>query len=239
MASTSAWARLGRSGTSEAPELPPHERQPVGRLRHLRALHLTRARLTGRVQQGLALGRPGVHQNEGDLLGRGGQIRLDVLDRVGREILRRADNDDLPLGEERGARQLRERARLKLARGQVADVRIGVGGARAASITARTARSMQQLLLSHHQGQGSERIIRGLLTRPSHRLPASHVPLTPHPGAPLPTRRWNRWADQADRADRADRTEPDRPAGLAARLLPRSPGPAAPCVHRTRLGPPG
>ncbi len=158
------------------PELRPYEREPLGRLGGLRAGDLPGARLACRVEQALALGPARVQQDEGDLLDRRAEVRLDVLDGVGREVLRVAHDHDLALGEERGAGQLGERAGLQLVGRQIAYVRVGVGSARGRHhLLHRTVQ--EEVLLAHGEGEGGERIVGGILPG-GHRRPGSHAPLT-------------------------------------------------------------
>lgn len=136
------------------PELRPYEGEPLGKLGGLRAGDLPGPGLARRVQQPLALGSARVQQDERDLLDRRPEIRLDVLDRVGREVLRVAHDYDLALGEERGAGELGERAGLQLVGRQITDIRIGVGSAgRRHHLLHRTVQ--EEVLLAHGEGEGA------------------------------------------------------------------------------------
>ncbi|ALM41750.1 hypothetical protein SFR_5135 [Streptomyces sp. FR-008] len=123
-----------------------------------------------------------------------------------------AHHDHLPLREERGAGQLGEGAGLELVRGEVAYVRVGVGGTGGGHHLLHGAVE-KQILLAHGEGERGERIVVGSL--PGHRRPASHGPPTRvrhrsrrTPGSPLrhlpgrrttaarrpqPRRPWRRW----------------------------------------------
>ncbi len=95
-----------------------------------------------------------MEQDERDLLDRGAEIRLDVLDRVGREVLRVAHDHDLALGEERRAGQLGERAGLELVGRQVAYVGVGVGGTGGRHhLLHRTVQ--EEVLLAHGERDGA------------------------------------------------------------------------------------
>jgi hypothetical protein len=107
-----------------------------------------------------------VQQHEGDLLGGCSEVPLDVLDRVGGQVLRVAYDHDLALGEERGAGQLGERAGLQLVGGQVADVRVGVGGLRGGHHLLHGTVE-QEVLLAHGKGHRGERVV--VRSLPGHR----------------------------------------------------------------------
>lgn len=95
-----------------------------------------------------------MQEDEGDLLDRVAEIRLDVLDRVGGEVLRIAHDHHLALGEERRARQLGEGAGLELVGGEVADVRVGVGGPGRRHHLLHGAVE-EQVLLAHGEREGA------------------------------------------------------------------------------------
>lgn len=95
-----------------------------------------------------------MEQHERDLLDRRTEVRLDVLHRVGGEILRIAHDHHLALGEERRARQLGKGARLELVGGEVADVRVGVGRpGRRHHLLHRTVE--EEVLLAHGEREGA------------------------------------------------------------------------------------
>ncbi len=109
-----------------------------------------------------------MEEDQDDLLVGRGEVGLDLLDRVRGQVLRVAHDQYLALGEERGARQLGERAGLELLGGEVADVRVGVGGAGGRHHLAHGTVE-QQLLLPHREGERGKRIVGGVLPG-GHRL---------------------------------------------------------------------
>lgn len=115
----------------------------------------------------------GVQQHQRDLLGGRPQIRLDVLDRVGGQVVRVAYDHDLAFREERGAGQLGERAGLHLVRGQVAHVRVGVGGPGGGHHLLHGTVE-QEVLLAHGKRQRGERVVIRSLPCHHRKHPTSH-----------------------------------------------------------------
>ncbi|GAA3103027.1 hypothetical protein GCM10020254_55910 [Streptomyces goshikiensis] len=109
-----------------------------------------------------------MEEDEDDLLVRRREVRLDFLHGVGGQVLRVAHGQDLALREERGARQLGQRAGLELLGHEVPDVRVGVDGPGGRHHLPHGTVE-EQVLLPHREGERSERIVGGVLPG-GHRL---------------------------------------------------------------------
>ena len=134
-------------------ELRLHEGHLVALPLHRLALDDPRATLLGRVEERLALDAAVVHQHEGDVVGRCGDVRLELVGDPFGGLGDVAEHDDGGLTEERRAGQAGDPARLEPDDGEVVDLGRGVGGARGRDHLG-DGPVAEQVLGAGHEGHG-------------------------------------------------------------------------------------